>query len=286
MQESVQSMVQNTVQSTEQTQEYEDDIVLFGFHTEKRNKSFYQSIQNAHIETGMDAFQMYMKSPRSWAPCNINCDDADKCKQYIEENNLFMVAHGPYLVNIAADTDTEKYTQHISTIINDLYNIEACGGVGAIYHVGKYKDNNPDVCYENMAQHIFDALQQSEDLGINSNFILETAAGQKSEMLTDLVDFGEFYRNVVERLPETQKNRFKVCIDTCHVFSAGYDLSSRDAVDGFEEIVTTNIGWDNVELFHFNDSLTQLNSRVDRHQTWGAGFITEFDKDIPYYNCI
>ena len=103
----------------------------------------------------------------------------------------------------------------------------------------------------------------------NSFIILETAAGQGTELGYDLEEFAALYNSFSDKY----KSRIKICIDTCHVFVAGYDLSSKKMVKAFFTKFNKLIGVKHVVLLHLNDSKPELGKRVDRHENIGKGKI-------------
>lgn len=102
-----------------------------------------------------------------------------------------------------------------------------------------------------------------------SIIIFETGAGQGKEICTSLFDLGDL-RN---RFTESEKSRIKFCIDTCHIFAAGYDIGDEHYVEMLDELIETCLGWNNVIAIHLNDSKCKLNSRKDRHADIGSGMI-------------
>lgn len=242
---------------------------MYGRHISVKTTDFYGSIKAAHEHYCSKAHQIVMKSPQRKQMSSLKKDDAERCKRYIEENGLYIVAHSGYLFNIAADPLTNRYA--VETAVDDLVSVSELGGRGAVFHVGKHKKMGEDAGVDNMYYNVFNILTESADLAPESIFILETAAGQGTECCLKLEQLAAFR----DRFDEDQKKRVRFCLDTCHMFSAGYDLRTKEAVEAFEKEVETTIGWETVELFHFNDSKNVLNARVDRHQKIGKGYIGE-----------
>ena len=100
-------------------------------------------------------------------------------------------------------------------------------------------------------------------------FILETPAGCGTEMLTSTEELGNFYN----RFTNEEKKRVKLCVDTCHIFSAGYDLYNIKNVDDYIENFENLIGWENVVVIHFNNSKRECGCHVDRHDNINIGKI-------------
>lgn len=239
---------------------------MIGYHTKFSGKDPYKSISDAYKKTNCKAFQIYLKNPRSWSLANINEENAIKCHEFIKSNNIFLVAHQVYPVSTATLND-----KGINSAVDDMIWIKKLGGIGVVFHIEKAKIGGD---LDQLRKFINICLSRTTD----TLFILETMAGQSDELLVDLQEFGNFYKSL-------NSDRVKVCVDTCHVFSAGYDIRLNKFYDNFNKW----IGWKNVVVCHLNDSKTKFNSKRDRHENLGEGsigingiklFINK-NKDIP-----
>ena len=237
-----------------------------GYHC-SINKSFYKSLRKEYEkkDIGGNAYQIFIKTPRRKSLSKLNEKDAESCRNFIYENNIYLVAHSTYLINMANPFEDNTYP--VDTAIDDLLAIEKLGGRGSVFHVGKHKNRDYDECLENMQNFVKYVIDRTPNC--NSKFILETAAGCGTEMLCKIEELGAFYHSFE---PE-YKSRMCICLDTCHVFSAGYDLRTVEKVDEFIDLVGDHIKWSNVELIHLNDSKTVCDSGIDRHENLGKGYI-------------
>lgn len=238
---------------------------MYGRHISLK-KTFNLTLRECHEFYGVKSFQIVMKSPKSKGMCKITDEDADETKKYVEENDLYVVAHSGYLFNIARDPATNDYA--VKTARDDLVNIARIGGRGAVFHVGKHIGQGVDIGVEHMYINVLNILMATMDYP-ESIFILETSAGQGTELLTKLKELAEFRA----RFSPDEQKRIRFCLDTCHMFAAGYNLSTQEQVNAFEREVADTIGWENVELFHFNDSKDKCGARKDRHEKIGLGHI-------------
>lgn len=201
----------------------------------------------------------------------ITEDEISKIREVISRKNLRIFVHTPYLLNLAND---EKYI--VTSLKQHLAVGAECGFKGCVVHVGKRKDKELSVALEIMRENILKSIEvASEDCPL----LLETPAGQGSEMLTNCDDFIHF-------VDEINDPRFGICVDTCHVFSSGilpYEYVRR---------ILGNVKFKKyLKLFHFNDSEKECNSCVDRHAPILFGKIPIFelitiafiaqDNDIP-----
>ena len=253
---------------------------MIGYHVPIIKKSFKKSIEEPHKRSNINAFQLFVRNPRQKI-VEYKEKEAEECKKYIKENNLFLVSHGTYLLNSATK---DKFTDKIESALNDLIYAEKIGALGSVFHVGKHLKQSVEDGTNNMFEFISIVIEKLQEINSKSIYILETCAACGTELLSDLKDFGEFYH----RFNEKQKENLKICIDTCHVFSAGYSLKSEYDSIKFIEIVEKYIGWSNVLLIHLNDSKKDCGCHVDRHENLCKGCIGKDDSGFKYFvkHCI
>jgi len=197
----------------------------------------------------------------------LNAADAAATKEFVKAHKIVLVSHLKYIYNFARP-HSGKMLYTIKVAVNELANIAQLGGIGGVLHFGKSVDIPIKEALNNMYLNILDVIGQIKDLPIK--LILETSSGQGSEMLTDVRDIGEFYK----RFTPVQQEKLGFCIDTCHIFAAGYDIRTVAGAKSFLKLWKKNIGLEKISLCHLNDSKTQLNSRKDRHEHFGEGYIT------------
>jgi deoxyribonuclease-4 len=143
------------------------------------------------------------------------------------------------------------------------------GAIGTIIHMGKnVKDMgiSNDEAMDNYVHGLESILRKSNK---NSTLILETGAGCGTEICTKFEKLGEI-RN---RVKSKYRHRIKFCIDTCHIFAAGYPINKMNYIDKLEKIIDTTLGWKHVVVIHLNDSKQKCNSCKDNHADIGEGFI-------------
>jgi deoxyribonuclease-4 len=243
---------------------------MLGYHVPIIKKSFKKSIEEPHKISHINAFQLFVRNPRQLKIVEYKEKEAEESKKYIIENNLFVVSHASYLLNSATK---DKFENKIESALNDLIYSEKIGALGSVFHVGKHLKQSVEEGTQNMFEFISIVIEKLQELNSKSIYILETCAACGTELLADLKDFGEFYH----KFSAKQKKNLKICIDTCHVFSAGYSLKNKSEAIKFVNIVEKYIGWDNVLLIHLNDSKKDCGCHVDRHETLCKGFIGKDD---------
>ena len=250
---------------------------MIGYHVPIIKKSFKKSIEEPHITSKINAFQLFVRNPRQLKLVEYKEKEADECKKYVMENNLFLVSHATYLLNSATK---DKWDEKISSALNDLIYAEKVGAVGSVFHVGKHLKQTVDEGTQIMYEFICEVIQKLHAMNSKSIYILETSAGCGTELLCNMDDLGQFYH----RFTDLQKENLKICIDTCHVFSSGYSLKSENDCNIFTNVVEDTIGWSNVILIHLNDSKKDCGCRVDRHENLCMGCISKDDEDgLKYF---
>ena len=207
--------------------------------------------------------QLFVKSPRRKSVPEINNDDVKKCKEYIKQNNIFLVIHGSYLINIASKDD---YEYKHKSVLQDIKVAHQMGAIGAVFHVGKQLKMQKEEAVNNMKEFIKNILVKLDD---GEKFILETGAGCGTEMLCNLQELGDFYNSFTKE----EKNKMSICLDTCHIFSAGYDIKTKSKVKKFVKLVGSTIGWANICVIHLNDSKKDCGCGLDRHEILCKGCI-------------
>jgi deoxyribonuclease-4 len=243
---------------------------MIGFHVPLIKKSFKKSIEIPHKKCNIKAFQIFISNPRQLKIVQHNEESTKECKEYIKENNLFLVSHATYILNSGS---REKWSDKIECALNDLIYAEKIGAIGSVFHVGKHLTHSIEYGINNMFEFICTVIEELEKINSNSIYILETCASQGTELLSNLEDFGKFYHMFTDK----QKEHLKICIDTCHVFASGYELKNENDANIFIEIVQKNIGWNNVILIHLNDSKKDVGCCVDRHENLCMGCIGKDD---------
>ena len=175
--------------------------------------------------------------------------------------------HAPYTINIAKEwNEHSSWIIHLIDIINECFNNKNVYCV--VVHLGKKLNLTNSEAYNNMYTSLLYILKKTKKT--NMKILLETSAGQGTEMCYDLYQFAYFYTKFNNN---EYYNRLGVCIDTCHIFAAGYDLTKKKYIDEYIALFDKLIGIKCVKLIHLNDSKNKLKSRVDRHERIGKGKI-------------
>lgn len=242
--------------------------LIIGSHmSTSSNGGIPAAIQNAK-SINCDILQIFSQSPKSLkGPAKKNTTEKaiQDIRSALQNTELLIVSHSPYVINLAKmpiEADAMR-----SCLIKDLEFGNQIGSIGSVVHMGKYVKLTPEQGLDNMEYNIRQILRDYEG---ESKLILETSCGQGTELLYRLENMAEFY----DRFTEEEKNRIMFCIDTCHIFVAGYNISTAEAVHIYFNAFDRLIGMDRLALIHFNDSAKPCASCVDRHSNIGDGYIS------------
>lgn len=249
--------------------------VCFGAHVPV-SKGIPNAISYCRDVLNGDILQIFCQSPRSLrGPSKKNLGEIEKIKESLKKNKMKIVSHSPYTINLAKSITTHKYM--MDCLVKDLEFINKITGIGSVVHMGKSVDLSEQDALTNMMNNIKYVLSEYNG---SSKLIIETSCGQGTELLSKLEDISIFYNKGVNgiKLTKSEKSKIGFCIDTCHVFVAGYDLRKSNDVDKYFNKFNELIGLDKLTLIHFNDSAKAFNSNVDRHANIGEGFISDNNK--------
>ena len=210
-----------------------------------------------------EALQIFTKSAGQWRARELPPAEIARFRERLEETGIRpVVAHNSYLINIAAAAPALR-AQSIAALGEELDRAESLGLDGLVMHPGSYTNGTE----EDGLQLIGEALSQllAARPRARTRVLLEHTAGQG----TNLGHRFEHLAAILERVDGSP--RVGICLDTCHLLTAGYDLCTEHGyADTFRKFDRT-VGLDRITVFHLNDSKTPCGSRVDRHEHIGKG---------------
>lgn len=190
-------------------------------------------------------------------------------KKYIKKHNLLLIIHASYIYNIAQDWN--EYSPWIYALCKEIKYAYKLGAFCIVLHFGKHKMIDISVAYNNMYMVLL--YIHNKTIKYKSLYILlETSSGQGSEMCYSMDQLIHFY-NKLQKSNLSIKNRIFLCIDTCHIFAAGVDITSKKKISEYFKYLDKYIGINNIKLIHLNDSKNVLGSKKDRHEILGKGYI-------------
>jgi deoxyribonuclease IV len=196
---------------------------------------------------------------------NETISDCKNIKSLLNKYKLKMVIHSPYVINLASNFD--QHSWRTKYLLLEVENSINNGAIGLVVHMGKSMELPINVAYKNMYKTLELVCRKMKK---PFYIYLETTAGQGTELCYKLEDLGVFF-NKIKANPKM--SNIKICIDTCHIFCAGYDIRTKKGVDSFIGKLDKLVGVKHVGLIHLNDSVYDLDSRKDRHTNIGEGYI-------------
>ncbi|MDG6988080.1 MAG: deoxyribonuclease IV [Nitrososphaerota archaeon] len=215
-------------------------------------------------EIGATTFQIFTRNPNQWKFKPIPDETVAAFRQKRKESAFGRVVdHMPYLPNLAS---SEKSTMKISrfTLGEELKRCDALGIDYLVVHLGSHLGRGAAVGVANIAAACNEALAGSDG---KTTILLENMAGQKNCVGARF----EEIRGILDKT--TERSRVGVCVDSCHLFAAGFDLQSEEAVEGTLGLFNEIVGFERLKVIHLNDSKGPLGSRLDRHENIGEGKI-------------
>lgn len=218
------------------------------------------------LEIGAHAFALFTKNQRQWKAKPLSEESIAAFRENLDKSGInpeHVLPHDSYLINLG-HPETEALEKSRAAFIDEMQRCEQLGLKLLNFHPGSHLGKiSEDESLERVSKSIDIALAQTEDVIA----VIETTAGQG----TNLGYRFEQLASIIEGVSD--KTRVGVCIDTCHIFTAGYDLRAREDCDATFDEFDRIVGFDYLMGMHLNDSKPDLGSRVDRHESLGKGKI-------------
>lgn len=221
----------------------------------------YAAMGRQMVKNGGNTLAFFTRNPRGGKAKELDLKDVEKFLAIAEENHFGkIVAHAPYTMNAcAAKEDLRDFAREI--MADDMRRMEATPGNYYNFHPGSHVGQGVEIGIQKIAEILNDVLTEEQSTIV----LLETMAGKGSEVGGRFEEIRAII-NLVEK-----KEKLGVCLDTCHVWDAGYDIVNHldEVLEEFDRI----IGLSNLKAIHLNDSMNGLGSHKDRHAKIGEGEI-------------
>lgn len=240
-----------------------------GFHVSIAG-GIQNSITNA-LDIGCTAFQIFTRSPRQWQAKNLVEADVGLFKTNLKKSGIeknSVAVHMPYLPNLSGP-DGELFAKSLDSLALELKRCSQLGIEYLVIHLGSHKEMGRDHGMEQLLKscgQAVDNYKSSFKKNLDVTILLENSAGQKGSIGSKLEEIGEI-------LDKLSSKTYGVCLDTCHAFASGYDLSTEEACKDFIGEFDKNVGLEYLKFIHLNDSKYEVGSHLDRHQLFGQGKI-------------
>lgn len=224
-----------------------------------------KAVTNA-MDIGANSFALFLKSPRKWVSPDIKPEEIAEfkrlCEKYGYNPRTDVLPHGSYFINLA-NPDSEKEEKAYGLFLDDLKRCESLDIGLYNFHPGSSLDGDHKEALRQLAKNINRAIADTTFVKI----VIENMAGHGNLIGSDLQDI----RDVIDMIDD--KSRVGVCIDTCHSFAAGYDITDFEKFEAFWKKFDDIIGWEFLSAIHLNDSKAPLGANRDLHQKLGQGFL-------------
>lgn len=235
--------------------------LIIGSHVSfKKEDQLLGSVMET-LRFNANAFMFYTGAPQNTNRSPINDINTKKAWQLMQDNGIDInnvVVHAPYIINLA--NDGINYDFAVNFLKEEIKRTEQLGVSNLVLHPGSHVNLGSVKGIEN----IINGLNLVVDSKTNVNICLETMAGKGSEIGSSF----EEIKTIIDGVKHNEK--IMVCLDTCHINDAGYDISNFDAIlDEFDKI----IGLEKLACIHINDSKNDLGAHKDRHENFGFGTI-------------
>lgn len=240
----------------------------------------YENMGKEALEIEANTFQFFTRNPRGGKIKELNVEDINNLLELMKKNNFSKIlAHAPYTTNLCSDKeDIREFAKNMMK--EDLERMEYLPGNMYNFHPGSHVGQGVEQGIEYIVKALNEVLIKNQ----STTVLLETMAGKGTEIGRSF----EELKTIIDKV--SLKEKLGVCLDTCHINDAGYDVSDIDKVlNEFDKI----IGLKYLKAIHLNDSMNELGSHKDRHQKIGEGTIgiTNFEKiinhpvlkDLPFY---
>ena len=230
-----------------------------GTHIPK-SKAFYSTLTSFFdlAENTNRPVQLFTGSPKFWRRPKLNKNDVEDTKKLVKYNKLSVYIHSIYLINLCKSPEEFK-EKAFDCIKWEMQAGLLMGFKGVVIHCGKSLKMDIPQALDNMYKNILSILVHTSP---TCPLLLETSSGQGSETLWEFESFKKFYG----RFNSEEREKLKICIDTCHVFAAGHD--PYDFLDNWEKTYPKSL-----VLVHFNDSKEACGHKKDRHAFPGEGHV-------------
>lgn len=236
---------------------------LFGAHMSIAG-GCHEAVRIAQ-EHSCETVQLFTKNSNQWVGKPLTDEDVEIFKKKLREAKLkYPTAHDSYLINLASPDDV-LYRKSIEAFVDEVERAERLGLSYLVMHPGAHVGSGDDAGIQRVVAALDEVHRRCS--GFKVMVLLEATAGQG----TTLGHRFEHLAGIIEQVADPK--RLGVCLDTCHVFAAGYELAPEPkyqaTMDEFDRVV----GLKKLKLFHLNDSKKPLGSRVDRHEALGKGLL-------------
>ncbi len=223
---------------------------------------YHKAVEAAHA-VSFETVQLFTKNNNQWKAVPITTEQAATFRASLKSTGIVHpVSHASYLINLGSPDDA-LWRKSIEAMAVEVERCQILGIGDVVVHPGAHVGSGEEAGLKRIAEALDEVARLTE--GMEVLIDLETTAGQGSTL-------GHRFEHL-QRILELSAHpeRLGVCVDTCHIFAAGYSLETRGEYDGTIEELDRAVGLDRIRVWHLNDSCKDRGSRVDRHAAIGGG---------------
>lgn len=214
-------------------------------------------------DVGGNCGQIFAGSPRGWKVAEYSEEEAEQFSEARKESDQSPYCiHSTYLVNLATPKD-DLFEKSVNCLQQELYAAEILGIEYVVFHPGSHTGSGR----ENGIERIVEGIEELE-IPEEVTLLLENTAGKGTTI-------GKSFGELRQIMDEVEDDSVAVCVDTCHAHAAGYELREENGFNDFLQELEEDLGLENVELLHLNDSKDEKGSEKDNHEHIGEGNIGE-----------
>ena len=214
-------------------------------------------------KVGGEALQIFTRNQRQWKPAELKDDEVRLFQQAWKKKNIPVISHASYLINFAT-AKKELLEKSVKAFILELQRCRQLGIEHVVLHPGSHGGDGVETGLERVVAGLDRAMEESET---EIRVLIETTAGQGTGLGRTFEELAFILEN------SRNKERLGICVDTCHIFAAGYDIRTEKSYNETMTQLEQTVGLSRVKFIHLNDSKKELGSRVDRHEHIGRGAI-------------
>lgn len=238
-------------------------MLIIGSHVSYKNDTQLVGSVNEAISYGSNAFMFYTGAPQNTLRGEINDIITVEALNIMKSHNIDLenvICHAPYIVNLANNTDMDKYNFAIEFLRKEIERCMTLGVRKIVLHPGSATKLDREYAIDNIVYALNKILMCEDDIII----LLETMAGKGTELGVNIDELAYIIDHV------ELKEKIGVCIDTCHLNDSGIDIND---IDSYLDEFDSRIGIDKIGCVHVNDSKNPLGAKKDRHENLGYGTI-------------
>ncbi len=238
-------------------------MLKIGSHVSMSGKKMLLASVEETIENGANCLMIYSGAPQNTRRKEISELNIEQAHQLMKENNLLIediIVHAPYIINMANAVKEDTFNLAVEFLDKEISRCEAIGAKYLVLHPGAHVKEGSQIGITKAIEGLNKVLKKDQNVIV----CLETMAGKGSEIGTSFEEIAQIINGC------ELSDKLGVCMDTCHIHDAGYDLNKFDDIlDEFDE----KIGLDKLYCMHINDSKNPISASKDRHDNLGYGHI-------------